>query len=105
MSTMGVVVAGDFNKDANAKNIQEFVVEMGLYEVFGEVHEVDKNDRDGTFEYGTKCVDYVLVSEGMLNVVEGIELIECNEIVDSDHRGYLTDLNLETYFKEEFNKE
>ena len=42
------------------KNIQEFVVEMGLYEVFGEVHEVDKNDIDGTFEYGTKCVDYVI---------------------------------------------
>ena len=47
----------------------------------------------------------MLVSEGMLNVAEGIELIECNKIVDSDHFGYLTDLNLETYFEEEFNKE
>ena len=105
MNATDVVVAGDFNEDVNAKNIQEFVVEMGLYEVFGEVHEVDENDRDGTFECGTKCIDYVLVSEGMLNVVEGIELIECNEIVDSDHRGYLTDLNLEMHFEEDFNKE
>ena len=105
MNTTDIIVAGDFNEDVNAKKIQEFVVEIGLCEVFGKVHEVDKNDRDGTLEYGTKCIDYVLVSEGMLNVAEGIELIECNKIVDSDHFGYLTDLNLETYFEEEFNKE
>ena len=77
---------------------------MGLHEIFREIHEVNDNDRDGTFECGKKCVDYVLVSEGMLNVVEGIELIECNEIVDSDHRGWLTNVNLETHFGEDFNR-
>ena len=41
----------------------------------------------------------------MLNIVEGIELIECDEIIDSDHRGHLTDLNLEIFFEEDFNKE
>jgi len=76
MNATDVVVAGGFNEDVNAKNVQEFVVEMGLHEVFGEVHEVDKNHRDGTFEHGTKCIDYVLVSEVMLNIVKGIELIE-----------------------------
>ena len=53
-------MVGDFNEDVNAKNIQEFMVEMGLYEVFREVHEVNDNDKDGTFEYGTKCADNVL---------------------------------------------
>ena len=41
----------------------------------------------------------------MLNIIEGIELIECNEIVDSDHRGHLTDMNQETHFGEDFNRE
>ena len=69
------------------------MIEMGMNEIFSEVNEVDENNIDGTFECGTKCIDFVLVSEGIINIVEGIELIECNEIVDSDHRGYLTDLN------------
>ena len=51
-----------------------------------------------------KCIDYVLVSEVMLNIVKGIELIEWEEIVDSDHRGHLTYLNLE-FFRRRFNKE
>ena len=41
----------------------------------------------------------------MLNMTEGIELIECNEIIDSDNRGCLTDVNLETCFGEDFNRE
>ena len=44
-------------------------------------------------------------SKGLSNVVEGIKLIECHKIVDSYHRGCLTDLNLEVHFEEEFNKE
>ena len=88
----------------NTKNIQEFVVEIALHEVFREVHEVNDNDRDGTFEHDKKCVDFVLVSEGILNVVEGIELIECNEIVVSNHRVHLIGSNLETCFEEDFNR-
>ena len=68
---------------------------MGQCEVFSEVHEVDENNRDGTFEYGKKYAEYVLGSEGISNIVEGIELIEWKEIIDSDHRGCLIDLNLE----------
>ena len=45
---------------------------MRLHELFSEVHEVDKNNRDGTFEYGTKCIDHVLGSEGTLNIVKRI---------------------------------
>ena len=78
------------------------MVEMEMYEIFSEVHEVDENNRDGTFEYVIKCIDYVLGSEGIMNIVEGIELIEYNEILDSNHRSYLADLNLETHFEEEF---
>ena len=46
------MLVGGFNDDVNAKNIQEFVAEMGLHEVFREVHEVNDDDRDGTFEHG-----------------------------------------------------
>ena len=62
----------------NAKNIQDFIVEIGLFDVFSEVNTVDENNRDGTFECGTKYIDCVLGSEGILNITEVIEPMECD---------------------------
>ena len=52
------------------------MVEMGLHGVFSEINEGDEINRDGVFEFGRKCIDYVLGSEIIMNIVEGIELIE-----------------------------
>ena len=38
------MVVGDFNEDVNAKNNQEFLIEMGLHEVLIKVHEVDEKN-------------------------------------------------------------
>ena len=44
------------------------------------------------------------MSKGISQIVKGMDLIECNEIVDSDHRGHLIDLNLEVCFDENLTK-
>ena len=54
-----MLVVRDFNDRINAKNIQEFNVEMGLHVVFSEAHQVEERNRDDSIEYGTKCADYV----------------------------------------------
>ena len=69
-----------------------------------EVNEVDEKNREATHEHGSKCIDFVLGTERVMNILYGIELIECNKIVDSDHRGYLFDFNLEEYFDEKITK-
>ena len=51
MKATDVLVAEDFNEDANNKNIQEFMVEMGMHDIFSEVHEFYENDRDTKFEH------------------------------------------------------
>ena len=66
--------------------MKEFTVKMGLHNALKETHDVEQKERGGTFEHGSKCIDVALVSEGMLKIVEVIDLIECIEIVDSDHR-------------------
>ena len=45
----------------------------------------------------------MLGSEGMMNIAEGIELIEYNVIADSDRRGYLIASKLKICFDEELN--
>ena len=42
MQTTCVIVVGDFNEDTHSKNMQEFIVEMGLCDAFSEAHDVDK---------------------------------------------------------------
>ena len=102
---MDILTVGDINEDVSTKDIQDFVFEMGSHEIFSEVHEVDEINRDGAFEHGTKWTEHVLWSEGKIIIAEGIELIKCNEILDSDNRGHLIDLNLETCFEEKFDNE
>ena len=100
-----LIVFGCFNEDVSAKNMHDFVIETVSCEVFSELNHVELSNRDGTFEHGSKCINHVLGSEGFLNVVANIKLIEHNEIMDSDHRRCLVDLNLEARFEEEFNTE
>ena len=76
--------------------------DAGLFEVFQEVNGVEPEQRKATFEYESKCTDFVLTTDGILLCVKGIELIECSEIVESYHPGHLTDVDLSDYFSEDF---
>ena len=40
-----------------------------------------------------------MASSKIINNIEGYELINYNQIIHSDYRGYLFDINLERYFK------
>ena len=51
--------------------------------------------------YGSNPIDLIAVSEGLIDFVEGSKLIPHNEIVWSNHRAYIIDINLEDYFNKE----
>ena len=60
---------------------------------------VEKQQRDAAFEHGSKCVDF-LATWGVIRCAAGTELMECDEIDDSDHRDYLIDAVIADYFSE-----
>ena len=47
-----------------------------------------------------KVIDLIAVSEGLIEFVEGSKLIHHNEIIFSDHRAYIIDINIEEYFND-----
>ena len=47
----------------------------------------------------------MLATEGVLSKVKGCPPIECSEIVESDHRGCLTDVDFVEHFAEKFIEE
>ena len=49
---------------------------------------------------GSKPIDTIAASHRILEYVEGCFLLEYNEIVFTNHRSYVIDMNLEEYFNE-----
>ena len=57
---------------------------------------------DNTYWDKSKYIDTIIVSDSILAFVEGCKLCEVNEILDTDYQGYIIDINLIKYFKQEF---
>ena len=57
---------------------------------------------DNKYQNRLKCIDTVTASDNILSFFEGSKLCEINEILDTDHCGYVIDVNFSVYFEEEF---
>ena len=54
------------------------------------------NYRDVTFKLGSRCIDSIAVSEGIIPFIEGLEVTCWDEKISADHRGHVIEFNLET---------
>ena len=97
-----VIVSGDFNESTRSENANSFVNETGPHDAFAETNGVGVDKREATHQHGRKCIDCALATDGMLNKAKGCELSEYSEIVESDHRQHLTDVDFDECFLEEF---
>ena len=50
---------------------------------------------------GSNDIDAIATSEGIIECVEGSALLSHAEVVNSDHRAYLVETNLEGYFNKD----
>jgi len=55
---------------------------------------------DLTQKRGSKSIDSVAVLENLMTYIEGYKLLETNEVISTDHRLFIIDINLEDYFAE-----
>jgi len=93
-----ILVAGNFNQSLYLREIENFLISNGLFELHDLLNKYNSNNRDNTYIIETKYIDFVAATSGLINNIEGCELINYNQIIQSNHRGYLIDLNLEQYF-------
>ena len=54
---------------------------------------------DNTYQDRSKYIDTIVVLDSILAFVEGCKLCKVNKILDTDHQGYIVDVNLIEYFK------
>ena len=73
--------------------------ENGLKEVHGSANENEENRVDHTRENGSKQIDAMLATEEALDSIIGSQIVDFNEIVMSDHRGFIVDINKHYFFR------
>ena len=76
------------------------MVENGLCDINEYLHQVDPCERENTHVNGKKCIDVCASSEGILEHIAKCTLIEFNQIIETDYRGYVFDVDLAAYLKE-----
>lgn len=97
-----VIIAGDLNESVNSREIKKFFREIGVEDTHSRINNVALDEMDRTCINGNNPIDTFAVSEGLIEYVEGVKLVPHNEIVNSDHRAYIVDINIEDYFEDEF---
>ena len=72
--------------------------ENGLFKVHETLNEIEDAVKDKTYEIGSKQIDTVLETEDILRVIQESILVDFKDIVDTDHRGFIFDLDIKEYF-------
>jgi len=101
-NTNDVVIVGDLNQFIRANKIQVFFNEVGVRDVHSTINQIEMRNIDNTFIRGSKLIDTITMSNGIIQYIKECRLIEENAIVLSDHHVYLVDVNLEQYFSKQF---
>ena len=63
---------------------------------------VRENELDKTHKNGSKPIDSIAASSGMMERVEGCQSLDHNDTVESDHHARVIDVDIEEHFQEEF---
>jgi hypothetical protein len=70
-------------------------------DVHSRINNINLKQLDKAYINRLKAIDSNAVSEGLMEFVEGLKLIHHNEIIFSDHRAYIVDINIEDYFNDQ----
>ena len=82
------IIAGDCNQDVGEKAVRKFYTEIGVHDARSKVNNALCKHLDKTCEHGLKSIDLIAVVCGIIFYAEGCKLTNCNEIVETDHRGH-----------------
>ena len=95
-----VTIDEDLSQNASSKQRQQFFNNIGAMDAHQWCNQANRNNMDHTEVRGSKRIDAIAVSCGMLEHIDGFRSLECNEKTLTDHRSCSIDLNLEDNFQD-----
>ena len=76
--TKDIIVAEDFNQSLYSKDIENFLINNSLFEIYNLLNGDKIIRRDNIYISGSKCIDFVAAISGVINFIKGYELINYN---------------------------
>ena len=95
-----IIITGDFNQNIASNEIKQFCTEIGVKDMYSATNNINIEDLDNTNTNGKHTIDSIAASSAISEYIEGCQVVQHNEIVYSDHRGYMVDMNFEGYFND-----
>ena len=85
------------NECVDNPSILNFMSENRLINIHKHKNQIKHKESDNTYKYGSKCIDVVMCTYGIIDYISGCQLTECDKVIINDHRGYLVDIEIERY--------
>ena len=70
----------------------------GLFEIHSCTNNYENEEIEHIYVKGTKQIDAVIAITNLLEVVQVSKLVDFKEIVHSNHRGFMVDIDIKEYF-------
>jgi len=82
-----MLLAADLNEEIDSKKIDLFMIENRLLDIYiyRFANRISNKDQLDTYKKGSKCINTIAVTTGLLELIAGCRLIEYNEIILLDY--------------------
>ena len=97
-----ITFAGDLNQDVISTEMYRFFNEIGLSDIHSRTNKIEFENMSTSKKNGSKPIDTIAATEGVMEHVDGCKLLSHAEVVISDHRPCIIYVNLEEYFNDCF---
>ena len=96
------IIARDYNQGISENAARQFYTKIGASDEHSKINNIPIMQLDKTCKNGSRTIDSITVSSRVMSHIEGSQLVDHSEIVESDHGEHAIDAAMEEYFKVEF---
>ena len=95
-----IIIAGDYNQSIALNKIKHFYNNIGIKDIYQSYNNILIEELDKTYISRLIPIDSIAATLGILEYIEGCILLNHNNIVLSNHRAHIGDINFKEYFNE-----
>ena len=93
------MIAVDLNQDIGLIEVQYFFADIGVQDIHYIFNQIEFQQMDNTYLTRLRPIKIVAVSPNLIECIEGYKILEVNDIIITDYRLYIIDINLERYYE------
>ena len=76
---------GDFNKSIEASQIEDFLIENGLFDVHRQYNRADEETRESTYEYGRKYINVFSTIAEVMQFIDRCKVVNFHKVISMNH--------------------